>query len=64
MKTMKTMVKIVLTGLNGCGGHFIVPLLESDGTYHLSAVVSTNPKKSPYYEKLKEEKVRFYNSSF
>lgn len=56
------MVKIVLTGLNGYGGHFIVPLLESDGTYQLSAVVSTNPKKSPYYEKLKEEKVRFYNS--
>lgn len=56
------MIKIVLTGLNGYGGHFIEPLLNSDKTYMLAAVVSRNPKKSMYYDVLKEKQVHFYSS--
>lgn len=55
------MVKIVLTGLNGYGGHFVEPLLRGDGSYKLIAVVSRNPKKSQYYEYLRVNQVRFYD---
>lgn len=58
----KGMINIVLTGLNGYGGNFIEPLLNSDGIYRLAAVVSRNPKKSSWYERLKEEQVHFYSS--
>ncbi len=53
-------VRIVLTGLNGYGGNFIEPLLETDGTYELAAVVSRAPQKSPHFERLKERGVRIY----
>lgn len=56
------MKRIVLTGLNGYGGNFIEPLLESDGSYKLTAVVSRSPEKSLYYERLKEYGVKFYSS--
>jgi len=55
-------VKIVLTGLNGYGGHFIEPLLEGNGSHKLMAVVSRDPKKSPYYECLQKNQVHFYDS--
>lgn len=55
------MVKIVLTGLNGYGGNYTDPLLKTDGSYKLAAVVSRNPVKSPHYERLKEMQVHFYD---
>jgi len=58
----ETLVKIVLTGLNGYGGHFIEPLLEGNGRYKLAAVVSKNPEKSPYYGMLKKNQVHFYDA--
>ncbi|MDO5520403.1 MAG: Gfo/Idh/MocA family oxidoreductase [bacterium] len=55
-------MKIILTGLNGYGSHFIEPLLEEESKDQLVAVVSRNPENSNYYKKLKEKNISFYKT--
>lgn len=57
------MKNIILTGLNGYGGHFIKYLLEEDTQeYRLVGVVSRRPEKSEYYAELQEKQVHFYRT--
>lgn len=56
------MAKIILTGLNGYGGHIVKQILEDTSDENaLVAVISRNPKSSIYYQKLLEKKVTFYS---
>jgi predicted dehydrogenase len=58
---MDKQVNIVLTGLNGYGENFVKELLEDGNNSHkLVAVVSSNPKKSQYYNVLVERGVKMY----
>ncbi|MBE5963281.1 MAG: Gfo/Idh/MocA family oxidoreductase [Lachnospiraceae bacterium] len=57
------MQKIILTGLNGYGGHFVEELLHNNpGTCCLSAVISRNPEQSPYYEELIQKGIAIFSS--
>lgn len=61
MRRYARMAKIILTGLNGYGGHIVKHILEDTSDDHsLVAVISRNPKSSIYYQKLLEKKVNFY----
>lgn len=55
------MIHIALTGLNGYGGHFVEVLLtEGSEAYQLTAVVSRNPEKSEYFERIRQAGVSIY----
>ena len=60
---MQSKIKIALTGLNGYGAHFLESLLDShELESELTAVVSQNPTKSPYYKDLTSKGIHIYNT--